>query len=466
MTTSAFWCERALLPDGWADRVRLEVDAGGTISDVHAGVDGDGAARVDGLVLPGMPNLHSHAFQRAAAGLTERRVSGVGEDDSFWTWRAVMHAFVTRLAPEDNAAIAAQLYVEMLKAGYTSVGEFHYLHRDSNGDPYGDPGEMSQSIVSAAARAGIGLTLLPVLYSVGGYGGSKANAGQRRYILEVDDFLDLVALLEARYGEDPQVRIGIAPHSVRQVPAGPLAAALAGFRKLSPGGPIHIHAAEQVKDVEAHVSHTGARPVAWLLDNADVDGRWCLVHATHLDARETADLARSGAVAGLCPSTEGNLGDGLFPLAPYLKEGGVWGIGSDSHVSVNPMEELRWLEYGQRLISRTRNVAAPGSDGSTGARLFTDALAGGAQALGRPVGAIAAGRRADLVVVDPDDPQLFGRTGDGLLDSLIFTSSGANPVRHVMCAGRWVVRDGRHEGEGRIAADFRAAVARLMADSL
>lgn len=457
------WCERALLPDGWADAVRFDVGADGMITDVRSGAGAGGAERIDGIVLPGMPNLHSHAFQRAAAGLTERRVSGAG--DSFWTWRAVMHAFAARLRPDDNEAVAAQLYVEMLKAGYTAVGEFHYLHRDADGAPYADLGEMSHGIAAAAARTGMGLTLLPVLYCVGGYGGMEPNDGQRRYILEVGDFLDLVGQLQARYARDAHVRIGIAPHSVRHVPAEPLAEALAGFRGLCPDGPVHIHAAEQAKDVEAHLEHAGARPVAWLLDHADVDVRWCLVHATHLDADETARLAGSGAVAGLCPSTEGNLGDGLFPLAGYLAAGGAWGIGSDSHVSVSPLEELRWLEYGQRLIGRVRNVAAPGAGGSTGARLFADALAGGAQALGRPIGSIAPRRRADLMVLDPDHPQLFGRDGDALLDSLIF-GGAANPVCHVMSGGRWVVRDGRHADEERVAAEYRAAVARLMAAPL
>ena len=462
MMTQSYWCERALLPDGWADAVLIEVDVAGTIATVTSDTDPGDADRIGGVVLPGMPNLHSHAFQRAAAGLTERRVSGTGVDDSFWTWRQVMHGFVIGLTPEDNQAIAAQLYVEMLKAGYTAVGEFHYLHLDPDGKPYADPAEMSYGITSAAAEAGIGLTHLPVLYSVGGYNGVEPNDGQRRYILEVEDFINLVGALINAYVDDPQVRIGIAPHSLRQVPAMPLAAALDGFAALAPDGPIHIHAAEQVKDVDAHLTHAEARPVAWLLDNADVDRRWCLVHATHLDAGEISGLARSGAVAGLCPSTEANLGDGLFPLPAYLAAGGTWGVGSDSHVSVSPLEELRWLEYGQRLISQTRNVAAPGAGGSTGARLFADALAGGAEALGRPIGAIAAGKRADLVVLDPDHPQLFGRSGDTLVDALIF-SGNVNPVRHVLCGGRWVIRGGRHGAEDRIAATYRTAMSRLMA---
>ncbi len=465
MTVQSYWCERALLPDGWADAVLIEVDVAGNIIAVTSDTDAGDADRIDGVVLPGMPNIHSHAFQRAAAGLTERRVSGAGADDSFWTWREVMHGFVTGLTPEDNQAIAAQLYVEMLKAGYTAVGEFHYLHLDPDGEPYADRAEMSHGITSAAAQAGIGLTHLPVLYSVGGYGGLEPNDGQRRYILEVEDFLNLVGGLISIHKDDPQVSIGIAPHSVRQVPAEPLAAALVGFTELAPDGPIHIHAAEQVKDVDEHVTYAGDRPVAWLLDNADVDGRWCLVHATHLNAGEVSSLAQSGAVVGLCPTTEGNLGDGLFPFLEYLNAGGIWGVGSDSHVSVSPLEELRWLEYGQRLISRTRNIAAFDTGGSTGARLFADALAGGAQALGRPIGAIATGKRADLVVLDPEHPQLFGRSGDTLVDALIF-SGNANPVKHVLCGGRWVIRSGRHGAEDQIATAYRTAMTRLIARPL
>ena len=249
------------------------------------------------------------------------------------------------------------------------------------------------------------------------------------------------------------------------MPAEPLAAAFVGFTELAPDGPIHIHADEQVKDVDEHVTYAGDRPVAWLLDNSDVDGRWCLVHATHLNAGEVSGLAQSGAVVGLCPTTEGNLGDGLFPFLEYLNAGGIWGVGSDSHVSVSPLEELRWLEYGQRLISRTRNIAAFDTGGSTGARLFADALAGGAEALGRPIGAIATGKRANLVVLDPEHPQLFGRSGDTLVDALIFTGN-VNPVKHVLCGGRWVIRSGRHGAEDQIATAYRTAMTRLIARPL
>jgi len=458
LNARTIWLETAYLPDGWHDGLRLEIDAKGDILSISKGAPEPTDERVSGAVLPGMPNLHSHAFQRAQAGLTEHRHSKSG--DSFWTWRQVMHGFVTRFGPEECEAVAAQLYVEMLKAGYTAVGEFHYLHLDPAGAAYADRLEMSRRLLAAAEHAGIGLTLLPVLYSVGGYGGIEPNPGQRRYILDVEAFLAMIQALKETTAGNPQVRIGIAPHSVRQVPPESLAAAVTGAREIDAELPIHIHMAEQVRDVDDHLSHFGARPVAWLLDNAPVDAHWCLVHATHLDAQETRDLAASGAIAGLCPTTEGNLGDGLFPLSDYLDAGGRWGIGSDSHVSVSVTEELRWLEYGQRLKTLSRNVGAPGQGGSTGTRLFADALAGGAQALGRHTGTLAPGFRADLVVLDPDHPVLFGRRGERLLDSWIF-SGNETSIRHVMVGGRWRVRDGRHADEEAIAERYRRAIETL-----
>jgi formimidoylglutamate deiminase len=452
------WLEHARLSDGWRDGVRIAVDASGRFTQLATGEAEPGEERVYGHVLPGIPNLHGHAFQRAAVGLTERRHTADG--DSFWSWREVMHGFVTRIAPDQHQAIAAQLYMEMLKAGYTGVGEFHYLHLDPAGRSYDDPAEMSRRCVAAADETGIALTLLPVLYSVGGYDGVEPNPGQRRYILDVLDFCNIVAAMSKESAARPHLRVGIAPHSVRQVPAQQLHEALAAASEIDPTMPIHIHAAEQVKDVDAHVAATGARPVEWLLDNTGLEGRWCLVHATHLNDREVEGLARSGAIAGLCPTTEGNLGDGLFPLSAYLAAGGKWGIGSDSHVSVDPVEELRWLEYGQRLTTLSRNVAAPGQGGSTGARLLDDALAGGAQALSQACGAIAEGCSADLIVLDPEHPALYGRNDDFVVDSWIFGSSEPL-VRRVMAAGRWVVEDGRHVNEEAITKAFRKAIAEL-----
>lgn len=450
--------EKAWTNAGWVSGLCVNIDDRGDISDISIADGADNAESVRGLVLPGFGNLHSHVFQRAAAGLSEHRQSGRG--DSFWTWREVMHRFVQSVTPEDQEAIAAQLYVEMLKAGYTAVGEFHYLHADPSGAAYDDPAEMAWRIVAAAGRAGIGLTLLPVLYSVGGYGDAEINDGQRRFVLGTTAFLDLIRILHAEIGGDPQLRLGVAPHSVRQVPADQLRDCLSGIAEIDATAPIHIHVAEQIRDVEEHLRWVAARPVDWLLDNADVNDRWCLVHATHMTTDETRRLAATGAVAGLCPTTEANLGDGLFPLADYLEAGGRWGVGSDSNISISVIEELRWLEYGQRLISRSRNVASAGVGASTGARLVGDALDGGGRALGRPIGAIETGRRADFVVLDADALKFHGRDEAHWLDALVF-ADGPNPIRDVMVGGEWVIRDGRHADEIEIEQAFRAALDRL-----
>ncbi|HZD06588.1 MAG TPA: formimidoylglutamate deiminase, partial [Longimicrobiales bacterium] len=445
----------ALLPDGWASDVRLEIDVDGILTSVIPGAEAAGGGEtVDGVVLPGVPNLHSHAFQRALAGLAERGAPG---GDGFWRWRQRMYDFLERLTPDGLEAVAAQLYVEMLEAGFTAVAEFHYLHLDPSGAPYADPAELSRRVVAASRSAGIGLTHLPVLYTASDFGGAPPTAGQRRFILDVDALLEVVAVLRDDLEGDADRRVGLALHSLRAVPPGPLADALAGFRALDAGGPVHIHVAEQEREVEACLEWSGARPVAWLLDHAPVDRRWCLVHATHMDPGETRRVAASGAVAGLCPTTEANLGDGLFPLPPYLAAGGVFGVGSDSHVSVSPVEELRWLEYGQRLALRRRNVAAGPEDRSTGRILFDAAVRGGEQALARGAGALAPGRRADLMVLDGDHPLLAGRAGDALLDTWIF-SGDANVVRHVMVGGRWVVRQGRHLRRDEAAARYREAL--------
>ena len=452
---TVLFAESALLPDGWARDVRLTIDdATGDLSAVETGADPAGAARLDGPVLPGMPNLHSHAFQRAMAGLAEAAELDPG---SFWSWRRIMYRFAVALGPDDLATIATQLQIEMLKAGYTAVAEFHYLHNAPDGRPYVDPAELSRALLAAAGRSGIGMTLLPVLYQTSGFGGLAPSEGQRRFILSTDRFLSLVADMAAATKGDGQFRVGVAPHSLRAVPPDALTDMLAGIEATAP---VHIHIAEQVGEVEECIAWSGTRPVDWLLDHQPVDARWCLVHATHLTPDEMAALARSGAVAGLCPTTEANLGDGLFPLEAYQAAGGLWGIGSDSHVSVSPVEELRWLEYGRRLVTLRRNVAGlPGQ--STGAALWSRALGGGAAACGRRIGALRPGYRADLLVLDGDHPLTYGRAGDRLVDALVFAGN-ANLVRHVLVGGRWRVRDGRHEAEAETAAAYRRVLDRLL----
>ena len=452
---NVLFAEAALLPSGWARHVRLTIDDAGAIARVEADASEAGAERLAGPVVPGMPNLHSHAFQRGMAGLTEQ--GGRGGDD-FWGWREVMYRFLAALQPEDVRAIAAQLYLEMVCAGYTAVGEFHYLHNAPDGTPYADRAAMAQAILDAAGEIGIGLTLMPSLYQSGSFGGAAPTSGQRRFISGTDEVLASIAMLMARHRDDPQVRIGIAPHSLRAVPPEPLAAAVGALRRLDASAPIHIHVAEQQREVDQCLAWSRARPVDWLLDHAPVDEHWCIVHATHMTADERTHLARSGAVAALCPTTEGNLGDGFFDLAKYLRAGGRWGIGTDSHVSIDPAEELRWLDYGQRLRAERRMALG---DRGGGTALWSAAAEGGRQALGRPIGRIETGSRADLVVLDGDAPALYGRSGDMIADSLVFAGR-AKLVRDVMIGGRWRVRERHHAAEQRIDDAYRRTLDRIL----
>lgn len=441
----AFHAERALLPSGWARNVRFEVGASGLLEQVLPDTGSEGAERLHGPVLPGMPNLHSHAFQRAMAGLAE--VAG-NPNDSFWTWRELMYRLVGRLSPEQMEVIARQLYVEMLKAGYTAVAEFHYVHHDPAGRPYADPAELALCISRAARDSGIGLTLLPVLYSHAGFGGLPPNEGQRRFIHSTDSYLALQQRLREALPADQG--LGLCFHSLRAVTPDQLATVLAaedGAR------PIHIHIAEQQKEVDDCLAWSGRRPLQWLYEHAPVDPRWCLVHATHAEADEVQAMARSGAVAGLCLTTEANLGDGIFPAVDFLAQGGRLGIGSDSHVSVSVVEELRWLEYGQRLRDQRRNRLYRPEQPQVGRTLFDAALAGGAQALGQAVGALAVGSRADWIVLDGTDPYLATAEGDALLNRWLF-AGGDRQVRDVMVGGRWVVRNGHHPAEEATAWAF------------
>ncbi len=448
----------ALLLDGWAQDVLIETGGDGAIDSVSPGALPGDAARARGPVIPGMANLHSHAFQRAMAGLTEV----AGGDDSFWTWRQVMYGFVAALNPQQVHAIAAQVYVEMLKQGYTAVGEFHYLHNRPDGGAYGDPAEMSRQVVEAALKAGIGITHLPVLYASNGFGGKPLVQPQSRFRSDPASVVRIVETIRTAYADTPDVGVGLAPHSLRAAPPEMLAEAVRALHELDKTAPVHIHIAEQLREVSECLEWSGCTPVDWLYDHMPVDARWCLVHATHVNTGETERMAKSGAVAGLCPTTEGNLGDGLFPLLPYMQAGGHFGIGSDSHVSVSPVEELRWLEYGQRLAHHRRAVAATPESPSVGATLWRAALAGGAQALGRPLGAIAPVLRADLLVLDGSHLMLEGRHGDVILDTLVFAGNECL-VRDVMVGGNWVVRDRRHAREDDIAAAWRKAVAELPA---
>lgn len=437
-------------PAGWRGDAGLEAEGGRITRVLDAEPSWDG-----GWVLPGIPNLHSHAFQRVMAGLAERQTHA---QDSFWTWRETMYRIAARFDPDSLQAVAAQLYVEMLEAGYTTVCEFHYLHHAPDGRPYADPAAMSKALVAAARETGIRLTLLPVLYMAGGFDRRPLSDRQRRFGHDLDAFLRLFESLRAL--EDEALRVGVAFHSLRAVPPEAMDAALAA---LPPDIPLHIHIAEQIGEVQDCLAVRNARPVEWLLDHAPVDARWTLVHATHLTGPETAAVAASGATVAICPTTEANLGDGLFPLREYLDAGGAWGVGSDSHVSVSPVEELRWLEYGQRLQTRHRNIAVRADNGSVGETLLHGTLASGAAATGQAVGLLAPGQAADWIVLDAQAPVFAGARPADVADRWLF--AGNRPlVREVRVAGEAVVRGGRHRDREAIAARYRSTVAALLAD--
>ncbi len=436
-----YYAREALLPSGWARDVRITVDDG-AITVVESGRAAKGAEHLAGPVLPGMANLHSHAFQRAMAGLTDVRTA---PHDDFWSWRELMYQFMERLTPEQAQAIAAQLYIEMLQHGYTAVGEFHYVHH---------PAEMLDRHLAAARETGIAITLLPSLYRWSGFGAKSLAPRQRRFASDVRTVLDIVA----RVPRSADINAGVAPHSLRAVDPASLKELVAAVDERTR---IHIHAAEQTREVEESTLALHKRPVEWLLENCPVDGRWCLVHATHMQSTEITGLAASGAVAGLCPSTEADLGDGIFPLVAYRGASGRWGIGGDSHVSRDPAEELRLLEYVQRLVGRRRNINISSLSAAVGTTLWLEAAAGGAQALGREMGALAPGKRADLVVLDGAHPDIAPRTGDAVANALVFSGNG-NLVRDVMVAGRWLVRERRHAHEESAAERYARAVSELI----
>lgn len=442
------FAKRALCPAGWSEDVRVTA-AAARIAAVEPGTKPSGGDLVVDLLVPGVPNVHSHAFQRGFAGLTEYRRAG---RESFWTWREMMYRFALSVDPDAVQAIAEMAYVEMLEAGYTRVGEFHYLHHAPDGRPYDNPAEMSARIFAAAAETGIALTHLPVFYAHGGFGPMPADEGQRRFRHGLDAFTDLMRAAD-RLLARPQDRLGYAPHSLRAVSEVQLAALGAAF----PGRPTHIHIAEQEREVAECLTIYGQRPVEWLMDHVDVDARWCLIHATHVTKEEIKMLARSGAVAGLCPVTEANLGDGVFPATAFLGAGGRVALGTDSNVRIDLAEEMRVLEYGQRLTMRARNVLAGGT-GSTGRCIFEAAAAGGAQALGAEPAEIAVGRPADLVALK--DPLGVSVTPEQSLDRWVFARDVT--VSDVWAAGLRLVVDGRHIRRGDVAGRFGATLRRLL----
>jgi formimidoylglutamate deiminase len=449
---AAFFAPRALLADGWHENVLITTDASGQITELVPDSAPGSASRLAGPVIPAIANLHSHAFQRAMAGLAE--VAG-DPQDSFWTWRDLMYRMVQRLSPEQVGDIATHLYIDMLKGGYSQVAEFHYLHHDPQGQTYADDA-MLLNLINAAETAGIGQTLLPVLYSYSGFGSQPASDGQRRFIQQTDAYLHQQQRVAQWSAAKPLLNHGICFHSLRAVSEAQMREVLSASHAAVP---VHIHVAEQEKEVNDSLAWSGERPVAWLYNRFEVDQRWCLIHATHLDSDEIQRMAASGAVAGLCPTTEANLGDGIFPAVDYIARGGRWGIGSDSHVSLSTLEELRWLEYGQRLRDRRRNRITLPNQPSVGDLLWQQAAQGGAQACAIATGELAVGKRADWLVLE-NDAFLSSVSSASLLNRWLFGGTHSQ-IRDVFVAGNQVISEGHHAAEEAAAARFAKAMSAL-----
>lgn len=459
------YAENILLSDGWASKKTITIEQG-IITAIDTGMTA-GAEIARGVVIPGMVNCHSHAFQRAFAGFSEQGSDG---QDSFWTWRKIMYQFLAQLTDLDAKNIAKQLYIEMLKMGYTRVAEFHYLHHDVDGstyrDSHGEPSlaTMAKAIFMAAKESGIGLTLLPVLYQHSGFGEQPPSTGQKRFINSTEKFNQLVSDCFDLSQQYPNTNIGIAPHSLRAVNKKALISAISHLRNLDKNAPIHIHISEQQQEVDDCIKHYGKRPVQWLLDNIELDKHWCLIHATHINEDERKAIIATQATVGICPTTEANLGDGIFPTAEFLAEQGTIAIGSDSHISVNPIEELRWLEYAQRLIRQQRAILSSIKLASVGENLWQQAAKGGAISTNSNTGFLAVGKQADLLVLDSEQTQLFASNNAQLLDSMIFASQ-QNPVFDVMVNGVWQIKAQQHVEQKQVSENFAKLLVRLSSES-
>lgn len=460
-------CFRAMhlhQPDGWLSPGFVATDDVGVITAVSSEpidgwADGD-IERLDGFVVPGMPNVHSHAHQRGLSGRSEPPTDSTAEE-SFWTWRERMYAFANRISPDDFEAIAAQAFLEMAKAGYTTIGEFHYLHNAPDGSLYADPSEMAQRVLAAAEQVGVGLTLLPVLYTRAGVGRAP-EAEQRRFILDGDAYAEMVERLITESADSAQVSVGIAPHSIRAVDVEELSGVVADLARAYPDAPIHLHVAEQMREVNECLATLGARPGEWLLSNLDIDERWTFIHSTYCDADERRGMQERGVIAGLCPTTEAGLGDGIFPLGDYVAANGLWGIGTDSDYVLSVAEELRLMAFVQRLTNLNLNILPRRAVGGVqpGRQLFDQALEGGTRSLRQPIGALTPGMRADFFVLDPNDPKLVGHGPETVLDGWIF-SGPSTAVRDVIVGGRAVIRDRHHGQEDAIFARYRTVMKRL-----
>ncbi len=451
--TNKIWAAHALLKDGWVDSVEISIDEKGDIFTISNDSPYSGGEKTQ-VLIPAIPNTHSHAHQRAMAGLGERAGQSA---ESFWSWRNVMYHYLERIEPEHLYHIASQAYLEMLKSGYSCVGEFQYLHNNLDGTAYQNRAEMSLQCLQAANRVGIGFTALPVLYQYGGFGGAAPVDSQKRFLNNGDEFVDIVETLQSATYTNANCSVGIAPHSLRAINQTLLTEVIDSLEGLAS---IHLHIAEQTREVDECIDWCGMRPVEWLFEHFNIDHTWCLIHATHMNAQETTTMAKSGCIAGLCPTTEANLGDGFFNAHEYFAQQGKWAIGTDSQISIDPVEELRWLEYGIRLKTRNRNVLVSSTTKNTGRNLLDGALLGGAGACGRKIGSITEGYRADFLVLDSEHPRLYGRQGDDLIDSWIF-SGNSNLVRDVYIGGRKVIDQGCHIDEDNIMRNYRSTLDQL-----
>lgn len=450
-------CASLLTPAGWRRDCVIQLNEKGRIESIVDDTAATAELTLTGLVIPGIPNLHSHAHQRAIVGLTEHRAAN---RDDFWGWREMMYRANAAINPDQLQDIARYLYIDMLRQGYTSVIEFHYLHHQPNGLPYQNPAEMSERLIAAADEAGIAITLLPVLYCRGGFQDEPLQATQKRFFHRTDDYLQLLQQCQSLCANHPDRSIGIAAHSLRAASPRDIQAVIEQAGPALSSAPVHIHIAEQKKEVEDCLQVNGVRPVDWLFDSCDLSERWCLIHATHISEAERSLITKNGVTVGLCPTTEANLGDGIFPAAEFLNEGGIIGIGSDSQVSVSPPQELRLLEYAQRLRLRKRTVLAPSDGGNNGRHLLEASVTGGRRAAGERLDSIAPGARGDLIEMASDGVEYAGLTEDQTLDAWIFSST-ANAVRNVIVGGVQVVKDFDHAGSRTAAQALRGALSTL-----
>jgi len=451
--TLFIYAKKVFLNHQWFEDQKLEIDAQGVLISMKSAFAPSHEKTID-MVVPSLANLHSHAFQWPMAGLTEYCSS---HQDSFWTWRDIMYQFLNKVEPEDLAIIAKALYIEMLKNGYTEVGEFHYLHKDAQGNPYQQPDLLSVSMIEAAIEVGINICHLPVFYQYGGFNKTAAGDGQKRFLLSDHQYADLVHSLRSRYQQHHQVKIGMAPHSLRAVDVGDLKELCLD---LADNQPVHIHISEQLSEVEQCLKVYQKRPVELLYSELDVNAQWCLVHATHLNEHEVEQIAKSQAVVGICPTTEANLGDGIFPLSKFSDLKVNWGIGSDSHISVNMVEELRWLEYAQRLQMHRRNVYASSDKPMTAINLFYDAYKGGNQALGNTNSGLEIGKKANLLALKIPD-QFLPCNSDQIFSKFIFSSRN-NWIQDVMVSGHWVIQQGQHPLDEQLPMQLKKVMKKIL----